>query len=259
MRGNAGRSRALEDSSATGNRTAAVAAKGGRNGRWILDRAAGTLESWPRWVSFPVVFAVYYITYFFPNASNRLGWRPQAPLTFIDGAVPFIDWTVVVYLSVIPQIIIGLVWIMGKGWGRAMISGFVLFGIHFVFFMLYPLELPRSALRPATQWAWVFDIVWAVDQPRACFPSLHVAVALLVSFIMGRRSLAGGLVLFAWASVVAVSTLTTKQHYFLDVAGGAGTALIAYLAVFREAPFHAAARAAPGGRGPVFPLNGAGA
>lgn len=53
------------------------------------------------------------------------------------------------------------------------------------------------------------------------FPSLHVALAFTGAATMGARWGRGpSLVLYVWASLIALSTLTTHQHHLIDVVGG---------------------------------------
>jgi len=66
-----------------------------------------------------------------------------------------------------------------------------------------------------------FAVLYGTDPATNCVPSLHVSLALLgaTSFWPERRRLAGACL--GWATLIAVSTLTTKQHYAVDVVSGA--------------------------------------
>ncbi len=63
-------------------------------------------------------------------------------------------------------------------------------------------------------------------------PSMHVASSYLAALSLwrGRRTLFA--VWLSWATAIAVSTLTAKQHYAIDVLAGAVLALGFWLIFF---------------------------
>jgi membrane-associated phospholipid phosphatase len=72
------------------------------------------------------------------------------------------------------------------------------------------------------------------DTPANCFPSFHVASVYLACFLLSSEGRWKFLFFLIWATAIAVSTLTTKQHYFADVVSGFTLAVILYYA-FRNA------------------------
>ena len=64
--------------------------------------------------------------------------------------------------------------------------------------------------------AWVQH----VDPPGNVFPSLHVAHTSMLAFLLLRDRPRLGLVALVMATLLALSTLTTKQHFIADVLGG---------------------------------------
>ena len=95
--------------------------------------------------------------------------------------------------------------------------------------MVWPTTIPRPAARnPAFEALWLFDV------PTNCFPSLHVALATIAAFFWPRQRRMATI----WAAGIALSTLTTKQHYAIDVVGGlivSAVAIIACRRRFRDA------------------------
>ena len=83
-------------------------------------------------------------------------------------------------------------------------------------------EYPRPVLRPpyadlsATFMAWV----QSVDAPGNVFPSLHVAHTTMLSILLIRDRPVLGRVALVMATLLALSTLTTKQHFIADVVAG---------------------------------------
>lgn len=75
---------------------------------------------------------------------------------------------------------------------------------------------------------WALRALYSFDPPYNCFPSLHVAHSFVSALAMYRLHQRLGAVSLVAATLVAISTLFTKQHYVLDVIAGAGLALAGY-------------------------------
>lgn len=153
---------------------------------------------------------------------------PSATLapSALDAAIPLLPWTVWVYLSQFP--FLGFVY--WRAWGtvawardlRGMLAATI---ASVAVFVLYPTRIPREAIDadPATRLA--FAALYGLDPATNCLPSLHVSLALLgaAGFWPERPRLAGACL--AWAVFIAGSTLTTRQHYVVDVLAGAAVAV----------------------------------
>lgn len=105
---------------------------------------------------------------------------------------------------------------------RTVLAYLTVWIVAYVCFVTYPTAAPRPIEVVGDGFAvWGLRLLYDADPPRNCFPSLHVAhsfVSALTCYRVHRRV---GLVAIACASLVAVSTLFTKQHYVLDVIAGA--------------------------------------
>ena len=73
-----------------------------------------------------------------------------------------------------------------------------------------------------------------MDPPYNCFPSLHVAHSFVSALTCLRVHRGVGIVALISASLVALSTLFTKQHYVLDVIAGVLMAVAAYAIFLRS-------------------------
>ena len=71
-------------------------------------------------------------------------------------------------------------------------------------------------------------MIYSSDVKYNCLPSLHVAQCFLAAFTCSRVHRGVGAAAAVWASLVALSTLYTKQHYVLDVVTGIVLAGLAY-------------------------------
>ena len=70
-------------------------------------------------------------------------------------------------------------------------------------------------------------LVQQIDRPGNVFPSLHVAQTSTLAFILYRdRPRLGAFTIFI-AALLALSTLTTKQHFIADVISGYALAFAA--------------------------------
>jgi membrane-associated phospholipid phosphatase len=92
------------------------------------------------------------------------------------------------------------------------------------------------------------SFVRGVDAATSCVPSLHVADSMLAAFLMRRERPKLFPWLMTWAVAIAVSTLTTKQHYLVDVLTGIALALVAALTFQRLPRTRRAADRAPTSR-----------
>jgi membrane-associated phospholipid phosphatase len=110
-------------------------------------------------------------------------------------------------------------------------------------FFLWPTTYPRELFPlPATLDPYtyhVFHNLRDVDAASNCFPSLHVSSCYLSSFMYLDEQREKFPIFFAWATAIAMSTLTTKQHYISDVVAGFSSAVLMYVIFHRLARYRA--------------------
>ena len=105
--------------------------------------------------------------------------------------------------------------------------------VSFLIFALYPTVIPRLVPTGAGMTAEAFALLYRLDPASNCLPSLHVSLAWLAAagvLSEGRRS---GALFCLWAGFITWSTMTTKQHYLVDVVAGLALAAICRLLVTR--------------------------
>lgn len=186
------------------------------------------LRLWPAFAAYVVWWAVCY---FVPNHFNLLGIEPSRFDHWVDRQIPFLPPSVIVYLTVSGLTISGIIMVFRKERGRAMFAAMTLSVAHALLFVLFPTAIERS-IQPEGIWSSLYDWLWLVDKPANCFPSMHVSGACLTALAVRRHWPRLGAVFLLWAAAIAVSTLTTKQHYAVDVVGGAAMATVVYYLVF---------------------------
>lgn len=174
---------------------------------------------------------------------SRLQLRPAITLdrSFIDAWVPFLDWTIWVYLSEYPFMVLA-VWLGTDDRERSrLFYAFILAAaIGLAIFVLWPTAVARESPgfdgMTGLLWRWLYS----VDTPANALPSLHVANTCLAAARLRRCGGAWRGIAPAWAALIVLSTLTTKQHYAIDLAGGMALAAVCFVVVraglrFRDA------------------------
>ena len=145
------------------------------------------------------------------------------PMTLVDRALPFIPETIWIYFT--EYLIFIVSWVAlddpmerTKYWYSYM--GILM--VSTVIFVLWPTTFPRESFPldgfPGGISKSAFEYFRAqMDTPANCLPSLHVSSCFIASFVFWKVSKPKFWFFLVWAIAVAISTMTTKQHYFIDV------------------------------------------
>ena len=179
----------------------------------------------------PMYFVIAILT------RDRPTFAPEIPLDRAIGVEP--AWMLVygslyVFVVVLPLLVVreqGLI-------RRAMQSYLFVMIVSYAGFLLYPTAAPRlgDAVPDDGFAAWTLRLMYSIDAPYNCFPSLHVAYAFVSALACYRVHRGVGTAAAAWAVLIGISTVYTKQHYVVDVIGGAIAAAIAYVVFLRPHP-----------------------
>lgn len=187
--------------------------------------------------------SVYYGGNFL--AKNAHHWNLEL---WLDPLVPFLPWTVSIYLGCFLFWAVCYVWMANEETSiacRFYLADFLAKGVCLIFFLL----LPTTNLRPLVPgdglWDHLMRFVYQVDAPTNLFPSIHCLVSWLC--FIGARSLPRSPRWSVWftglmASAICLSTLTTRQHVIVDVLGGILLAEASYWAAGRKALLGPASR-----------------
>ena len=173
---------------------------------------------------------------YFVITSMTRGWPVYTPELPLDRAVPVQPAWMLVYGSL--YVFIGILPLMvvrsKELFRRALASYLAVMLVAFAGFLVYPTLAPRPDVVPGDGFAaWSLRLLYEIDTPYGCFPSLHVAWAFVSALACYRVHAGVGWVAAGWATLIAVSTLYTKQHYVADVIAGAAMALVAYAVFIR--------------------------
>ncbi len=147
------------------------------------------------------------------------------PMSKIDAAVPFIPQTIWIYMS--EYILFPTVYLMSKdlkNCNKYLYAFFAQQTTACIIFLFWPTIYPRHLFPlPEDMDAlsyFLFSSLRSADAPTNCCPSLHVSSVFLSSFIFLNEQKEKFPFFFIWAILIAASTLTTKQHYLIDVTTG---------------------------------------
>jgi membrane-associated phospholipid phosphatase len=106
--------------------------------------------------------------------------------------------------------------------------------VAYVGFVLYPTAAPRPDRVLGDSFAvWGLRFLYDADPPYNCFPSIHVAHSFVSALACYRVHRLLGFIAILSASLVALSTLFTKQHYVADLIAGILLALAAHAVFLR--------------------------
>lgn len=155
--------------------------------------------------------------------------RMVLPLTEAEEAIPYLDWSYLIYMSAFLQAVLVIRLIPRKVLPMYIAGPAIAMVVGAVFFILYPVEYPRYLFPDDNYWISFFRLI---DAPGNCFPSLHVTMTILFAHIynlilqyrgdaMSRRgAIVKSSLMWLWTMAIVISVLTTKQHYLWDVIGG---------------------------------------
>lgn len=177
------------------------------------------------------------------------GWDHSDLSLPIDGIIPFVPWTITLYL------ISYLIWLFfytvisrgsekelkgmiekenqagGYDRDRFFAADILSKIICFIFFLALPTTLTRPVPGTETAIDTLVTFVYQVDSADNLFPSIHCIVSWLCWIgVRNRADLPSWLKNSALvlAILICISTLTTKQHVIIDVFGGILLAELCY-------------------------------
>jgi membrane-associated phospholipid phosphatase len=185
-----------------------------------------------------LIAAVLYLT-----ANHIHLFPPQLlPLSWVDQAIPFLPNTVWFYLS--EYIFFGCVYALTRDYvnlNKYWYSFVALQLVSVAIFWIWPTTYPRDGFPLTTDlnsWTYyAFSSLRETDTPANCCPSLHVSSVYLSTFIFLDEQKKKFPFFFVWGTLIALSTLTTKQHYLIDVVTGFIMAVIFYWTFHRWIPY----------------------
>ncbi len=192
--------------------------------KWTLGLTAGAIQS----------------LFYFGIGHLELHRSTELLRTRLDDAIPFWTWTSWFYLPVYAAIFI----IAISGFRSRELFNRALTAVGLVMFVgalghiFIRAEYPRPVLHPPypdVSTAFM-ALVQRIDRPGNVFPSLHVAQTSTLAFLLYRERPRLGAFTIVLAALLALSTMTTKQHFIADVISGYALAFAARAFALRGLP-----------------------
>jgi membrane-associated phospholipid phosphatase len=170
-----------------------------------------------------VGYSLWLLQYFLINGIARPRRPWSRPRTAADALFPFVPGFILVYLTTylfgaLPPLLVAETDLFI----RLIVAYGVITLVAATIHVVYPSEIERADVRDQMSLAnRLLARFQRFCRPCGNFPSIHVAfsaLTVLTGFAVGGQVV--GWLLLAWAVLIAVSTLVTKQHYVLDVVSG---------------------------------------
>ncbi len=196
-----------------------------------LDRRTGIKFAAWKWAWGLLGTALVSAVYFFVG---HVGLARSTTMleTALDRALPFWPWTFWFYEPVyIGIFVIGIVAFRSRLlFLRSAMGAGICMLVSTIGFLAIPAQYPRPALHPPFPDVSTAALAWfhTFDPAGNVFPSLHVALTSMLALTLRRDQRRIGNATMVLAGLLALSTLTTKQHFIADVLGGYALAFATY-------------------------------
>lgn len=169
-------------------------------------------------------FAITMFAFYSLSGSFHIGEPRFLPISEFEMNIPFIIDSIWIYVFMYPFLLWSIFsYKCEENFNHVLYSFAIISMISIVIFQLFPVGYPREffplphANSPSVN---LFYKIRFLDSPMNCLPSLHVSLCFLFSF--GHWSESKRLFWFSILTtiLISISTLTTKQHYIVDVVAG---------------------------------------
>ena len=175
--------------------------------------------------------ALYLVMSVLYGAANLWHWRAPfvMPVSGVDRAIPFVDWSIWIYLSHFAMQAWLVAELARQGTLRPLAAVAWASVVSISAFFIFPTTLPVLSAFPSGPLSQAgFLLVERLNTPANSFPSLHVSLAAIAATALWRMGPKHGAIAVAWATAIVLSTLTARQHTALDVPAGLAVAWLSW-------------------------------
>lgn len=148
--------------------------------------------------------------------------------TPLDGAIPFLPSTILIYLSMYGLFGFAAIYIEPRDFLRGLGTLLIVCFVSLGFYIAIPAHYPRpdAATVANPLFRWMYATMFAFDAPGNTFPSLHVGTTTTAALMLQKTRLRW--LFTVWAVLICLSTMTVKQHFIADVIGGVLLAAVVF-------------------------------
>ena len=197
-------------------------------------------------VGFMALYSIFYLSVFHYLEAN-VPLRSILVHCRLDDLIPFNEWFVIPYCSwflLLAGVTAALWWCDTASYDKLCLTMFSGMTFCLIVYMILPNGLE---LRPAVETLGrdnpalrIMQLLWKADAAVNVCPSIHCQSSACMAMAFSHSKLAEGkplrkVLAWAWAALICLSTVFTKQHSVIDVACGLAVAFVWLPVVYRPA------------------------
>ena len=171
--------------------------------------------------------------YFFLNKPAE---RLHIIATRFDSAIPLIPVFSIPYLLFLPLLVavIFYAFFNQKKFRELMFTIIVVWLISDLFFIFYQTQVVRPEIIGSGFFNNLIRLIYSHDAPYNAFPSTHTSLSTVIALYFISIKNKWSILFIIFSVLIILSTLFTKQHYVLDVAGGLVLAIATFFLFFKS-------------------------
>ncbi len=174
----------------------------------------------------PIINVNYVIAGAIAKSGKDISITLDKEIPYISAFIfPYIYWYVFVFL--------GLIFILSKDRKRylkSLMAIYISMCICYLFYYFYPVEIARPIIPNNTLPNRIVNLIYEVDRPLNCFPSIHVLnTYIIIRFTRIKDNKSWFIYTSIIGMLIILSTLFIKQHFILD---GVAAIIIAEIVMF---------------------------
>ncbi len=200
----------------------------------LLSRFSRLSFVWQKFF-FMLAIAIFFVASYSLLGQFYLGEAQPLPYTFVDKSLPFLAWTFWIYISDYAFLVLaGFLMPDYEHLFRFGKAFFITIFFHFGIFFVCPTYTCRVEITGQDISSLLGRIVYSLDEITNCFPSLHVSLTFLAAFVVIKSYRFLLVPFLVWAVAIAISTITTRQHYFYDVISGTIVSIVVFILCYSK-------------------------
>lgn len=150
--------------------------------------------------------------------------------SWLDYQIPFLPIFSIPYILYLPYITATLIFFVW--WSRFLHSITISFLVCMLtasyFYIFFQTTVPRPDILSEDIFSKLVKLIYSLDKPYNCFPSLHATFTVLAHLYWKDYSSRNFPCLIIFTTSILLSTLLIKQHFIIDVIGGTFLAFLGY-------------------------------